>query len=142
MRSVAHLVKLRIGLASTQRSAQAKPRRISLTSRIPPRGQSCAPPIAARAGNGTPNPRVGLWGSKSKLRRVRRARDGADSIGQIIDRGSRETVLVIDDEARIRLSITEILEEIGETAIEANPTLVGAKRQTLGGRLSAGDYSN
>src|SRR3546814_12168821 len=40
--------------------------------------------------------------------------------GNIVAMGAGETVLVIDDEATVRMLIVEVLEEAGYTAIEAD----------------------
>src|SRR3546814_3011052 len=47
--------------------------------------------------------------------------------GNIVAMGAGETVLVIDDEATVRMLIVEVLEEAGYTAIEADDGPSGLK---------------
>src|SRR3546814_3993888 len=47
--------------------------------------------------------------------------------GNIVAMGAGETVLVIDDEATVRMLIVEVLEEAGYTAIEADDGSSGLK---------------
>src|SRR3546814_20540368 len=47
--------------------------------------------------------------------------------GNVVAMGAGETVLVIDDEATVRMLIVEVLEEAGYTAIEADDGPSGLK---------------